>query len=360
MDGSIVLRPSQRKRLLDAYRKSSDPHLRLRSHILLLLAGGHSWVTISVMLFCSTATIARWKKRFDRGGVQAVLNPTIVPGRPAVFWAGWAAVLVAWVKECRPLNFGYVRSRQPGLRPPAWCCATLALVLLNVHDVKVSVETIRRWLRREQMVWRRPRPVLERKDADRGRKLRAIRQLLGNLGPDEIAFFQDEVDLSTNPKIGCMWMPKGKQATVPTPGDNHKRYLAGSMDWRTGTLIATEGKGRNADLFLAHLDELRHRYRTYHTLHVICDNASFHTAKRSTKVAEYLRKWGHRIVLHYLPKYAPETNPIERVWWHLHDEITRNHRCFDIGQLLRLVMRWLEEGNPFRIEGHVYDLLKAA
>jgi transposase len=352
MDGSIDLRPSQRKLLLDVYRKGTDPHLRLRAHILLLLAGGQSWLTISVMLFCSTATIGRWKKRFEHGGIEAVLNPGIVPGRPAVLWAGWAAILVAWVKQRCPLNFGYVRSR--------WCCATLALVLLDVHHVSVSVETIRRWLHGQQMVWRRPRPVLERRDANRSRKLKAIRQLLAHLPSDQIAFFQDEVDVSTNPKIGCMWMPRGKQAKVPTPGDNHKRYLAGSMDWRTGTLIATEGKGRNADLFLAHLDELRWRYRGYHTIHVICDNAAFHTAKRSKKAAEYLRKWGHRIVLHYLPKYAPETNPIERVWWHLHDEVTRNHRCFDIGELVQLVMRWLEERNPFAIEGHVYDLLKVA
>jgi transposase len=28
-------------------------------------------------------------------------------------------------------------------------------------------------------------------------------------------------------------------------------------------------------------------------------------------------------VIHYLPKYAPETNPIERLWWHLHEAIPR-------------------------------------
>jgi hypothetical protein len=48
MDGSIVLRPAQRKRLLDTYRKTPDPHLRLRAHILLLLAAGQSWLTISL------------------------------------------------------------------------------------------------------------------------------------------------------------------------------------------------------------------------------------------------------------------------------------------------------------------------
>jgi transposase len=351
MDGSIVLRPGQRKRLLEVYRNGTEPDLRLRAHILLLLAANQPWLSISVMLFCSTATIARWSKRFQQGGLEAVLESSR-RGRRPVLWSGWSAVVIGWVTTLRPLNFGYIRSR--------WCCGTLALVLWDVHHVKVSAETVRRWLALEQMVWRRPRPVLERKDPNRSRKLRRIRKLLGNLPPDEVAFFQDEVDISTNPKIGCMWMPRGKQAKLPTPGDNHKRYLAGSMDWRTGKLIATEGKGRNSELFLRHLDELRCRYRGYRKIHVICDNASFHTIKRSKAVREYLETWGHRVVLHYLPKYAPETNPIERVWWHLHDEVTRNHHCFDIQQLVRLVMQWLEEKAPFRIEGHVYDMLKAA
>lgn len=352
MDGSIVLDDSRCKLLLDVYRNETDPRLRLRAHILLLLASGQSWMTISTVLFCSTATIARWKRRYQRGGLEAVLSPQRHPGRPAQLWRGWAAVVVRWVRGLCPLDFGYVRSR--------WCCATLALVLWDVHRVNVCAETVRRWLHGQQMVWRRPRPVLDRRDPQRGRKLREIRQLLGNLPPDQAAFFQDEVDINTNPKIGCMWMTRGEQAVVPTPGDNDKRYLSGSMDWRTGKLVVTEGKRRNTDLFLAHLDELRCHYRGYHKIHVVCDNARFHRPERSRKVAEYLRKWGHRVQLHYLPKYAPETNPIERVWWHLHNEITRNHRCFNIADLVQLVMRWLEERSPFRIEEHMRNLLVAA
>ena len=151
-----------------------------------------------------------------------------------------------------------------------------------------------------------------------------------------------------------MWMGRGKQAKVLTPGDSAKRYIAGSMDWRSGELLATAGTGRNGKLFLAHLDELRRRYRCYRKIHVICDNASFHRAKRCKLLAEYLRRWGHRVELHYLPKYAPETNPVERVWWHLHDEVTRNHQCQTMQELLDLVFRWLEAGNPFAIEGSTY------
>src|SRR5205807_1877080 len=74
----------------------------------------------------------------------------------------------------------------------------------------------------------------------------------------------------------------------------------------------------------------------------------------------YLKRWGHRLVLHYLPLYAPETNPVERVWWHLHDEITRNHQCHTLEELLDLVFRWLEDGNPFTVEGSVYPTPRVA
>src|SRR5438094_8887824 len=111
MEASIALSGRERKRLMDVYRGGHDPAQRLRAHILLLLAGGQTWLTISLVLFCSSATIGRWKQRFERGGIDAVLNPAVAPGRPAQFWAGWAAVVVAWVQQRCPLNFGYLRSR---------------------------------------------------------------------------------------------------------------------------------------------------------------------------------------------------------------------------------------------------------
>src|SRR5262249_39233056 len=69
---SIRLTSSERKALLDGYRRSNDPDIRLRAHILLLLAAGYPWVTISAVLFCSFSTIGRWKGRFDADGIDAI------------------------------------------------------------------------------------------------------------------------------------------------------------------------------------------------------------------------------------------------------------------------------------------------
>jgi transposase len=85
------------------------------------------------------------------------------------------------------------------------------------------------------------------------------------------------------------------------------------MSWRTGELVVTRGARRNAQLFVGHLEELRVRFRHYRVIHVICDNARFHTIVGSRLVRTYLAEHGDRIVLHYLPTYSPQDAPIERV-----------------------------------------------
>jgi transposase len=349
MDGSIRLSSPDRNALLETYRRGTEPELRLRAHILLLLDDQVAWVVITTLLFTSTATVNRWRKRYLSEGIQAITGRRSWRAQVREWWVGLA---LRWLLECSPTDFRFVRSR--------WTCETVAVLLREDYRVRVSRETVRRRLQAHDLVWRRPRPVLGPKDPAHAVKLGKIRTLLRFLPEDHGAVFMDEVDLNTNPKIGSMWMRRGEQAEVVTPGNNEKRYLAGSLDWRTGRLTLTEGRprqGRNTELFLAHLDELRRVYRRYRVIHVICDNAKPHQAKR---VREYLAKHAGRVVIHYLPAYAPQTNPIERVWWHLHEEITRNHRCRDMEELLELVRAWLVADHTFPIESDVYADLRMA
>ena len=98
------------------------------------------------------------------------------------------------------------------------------------------------------------------------------------------------------------------------------------------------GPSRNGALVAAHLDELAQALPGYKKVHVILDSAKIHKCAAVDKV---LKKHGGRIVLHFLPLYAPECNPIERVWWHLRGEITRCHQCRTLDELLGLVFACL-------------------
>ncbi len=52
-----------------------------------------------------------------------------------------------------------------------------------------------------------------------------------------------------------------------------------------------------------------------------------------------------RVVLHFLPPYSPDGNKIERLWLDLHANVTRNHRCADMPELMNNVYNYLRNRN---------------
>lgn len=330
MDGSIRLSTRERKACLKMYRSARGAR---RALILLLLADEHSYRQIGKAALASPTLIAAVKRDFYAGGLARALQSE----HREMSIAYWLIVVMRWLLHFTPQDFGLFRSR--------WSCESLALLLREREGIRLSAETVRRGLHRMEFVWRRPRPVVGPCDPERAKKLWQIQQFIARLPRDETVVFQDEVDVHLNPKIGPCWMVRGEQAEVVTPGNNEKRHLAGSLHWRTGRLLlSAPGRRRNAELFINHLDDLRRQLRGYRVIHVVCDNARFHDCRA---VREFLARHAGRIVLHSLPKYAPETNPIERIWWHLHETITRNHRCRSIEELLDQVYEWADAQGQF-------------
>jgi putative transposase len=320
------LTAQERKVLLAACQRGPTVKVSRRAQVVLLLAAGYSWRDLHAVAFVSNDLIQECLRRWQRGRAPALLEE----GRQPQPLPAWLARVLIWVTQCCPQDFGYFRTR--------WSCETLAETLAWETGIRLSAETVRRGLHRLGWRWRRPRPVLAPVDPRYREKVRRIRRLLARLAPDETAVFQDEVDVHLNPKIGNCWMPRGQQATVVTPGNNEKRHVAGSLHWRTGgLLVSPPQRRRDSRLFVNHLDDLRRRLRGFRRIHVICDNAAFH---RSQAVWRYLARWNHRLQLHFLPNYAPQTNPIERVWWNFHESVTRNHRCRTLNELLHHATEW--------------------
>ena len=73
-------------------------------------------------------------------------------------------------------------------------------------------------------------------------------------------------------------------------------------------------------------------------IHLIVDNYSIHSA---CSVKAQLSQLGERFQLHFLPPYCPDENKIERLWRDLHANVTRNHRCSTLEQLMTEVHLWL-------------------
>jgi transposase len=91
-------------------------------------------------------------------------------------------------------------------------------------------------------------------------------------------------------------------------------------------------------------------------LHLATDDYGSHTSKL---VKKYVEESAGRINLHPLPSCSPGSNPVESVWWSLHEAVSRNHECTGLDDLVEFAEGYLDERQPFRLKlGEVYDHLE--
>ena len=342
---SITIAAGERKDLILGMKRERKPSRRLRMHIVLLASEGYSVTQIARTLFCSRTTVYAIIGRFVREG-QKAFDDRKKRG-PAPLMESSAQKLVEDLTErVVPTERGWLRSR--------WSCKLLALELFKDRALVVSQETVRCALHRLGFRWRRPRPVPPPKDPIKKRKrLQEILKMLQR----EHSFFQDETKLETNPRVGFCWMRKGKQKRLRTPGTNRKVWISGALRWSTGRFHWVRGERKNDELFMKLLEELRSIYPSNKgRLELAVDNDSSHTSKR---VERYVEDCGGRLCLHPLPRWSPQSNPVELIWWSLHEAISRNHNCKELSDLVDFAEGYLQERQPFRLKlGEDYEQLE--
>ena len=184
-----------------------------------------------------------------------------------------------------------------------------------------------------------------------------IRALIDTLPADQVCVWEDEADIDLNPRIGCDWTLPGEQRTVMTPGKNVKRYYAAAMDAVTDKLVWVKGLRKNSRLFIELLKKLAAAHADKQLIHVVLDNYCVHTSRQTNL---WLRQFGQKLRLHFLPPYDPDDNRIERkVWREVHANVTINHRCTSIDELCREVSWYLKKHNRNATELDVRESRRA-
>jgi transposase len=240
------------------------------------------------------------------------------------------------VLEHAPTDFKWTRT--------TWTRELLALQLADDGFPRVAACTMGRALAIIGARLGRPKAIVgcPWPAAKRERRLAEIRRIAASDCSEEPVFYQDEVDIHLNPKIGPDWMLRGQQRLVITPGKNEKRYIAGAMRAGSRAMTWVDGTSKASDLFC----QLMWRILATHTharrIHLILDNSIIHSSKKTKK---FLEQFGDRVVLHFLPPYCPDANLIERRWLDLHANVTRNHRCKTMVALMESVHMYLIERN---------------
>jgi transposase len=335
--------------MIRSYAKGSpNGGLRLRCKIVLALVRGSTPTDIIRSGMAASSLIYEVMHRFIEQSLLGLADRREDNGQSKVT-EEYEAELLAIVPGS---------PRKHGYRRPTWTQELLILVLQKRTGIRIGRATMSRVLKRLQIRLGRPKPIVgcPWKKRRRMKRLREIRRVIETLPDGEVILYVDEVDIHLNPKIGPDYMLRGTQKTVLTPGKNQKRYLAGALNARTGRLTWVEAARKDSQLFILQLWQLVGRdYPQAKRIHLILDNYRIHS---SLQVQAALARLEGRIVLHFLPPYCPDHNRIERVWRDLHANVTRNHQCRTLKELMDEVAYWLKKRN--RELQRTYSLNNAA
>ena len=157
----------QIKALDEIYRHSKDGRVRQRAHIVLLAAEqGLVAAQIGVIVRLNEESVRRWLKRYEAEGIEG-LKDDPRPGMAPVVTPEYRAQLVA-----------AVRRRPRSLEQPfsLWTCQRLADYLAEKTGIRMSDESVRRYLALEGIVLSRPQHKISSPDPEYEVKKRRLRQ----------------------------------------------------------------------------------------------------------------------------------------------------------------------------------------
>jgi len=135
-------------------------------------------------------------------------------------------------------------------------------------------------------------------------------------------------------------MLRGTSKRVVLSGWNEKRIVFGALNIRTGkliTLVRRRNRGEDFRFFLRHL---RSKYRRWN-VYLLLDRHPAHWNPDTKRLARCLG-----IHLIWLPKRAPELNPMDELWGQIKDQVCANHQFEEIEDEVDAFIETLQDLPP--------------
>ena len=213
----------------------------------------------------------------------------------------------------------------------------------------LSLSGASRVLGRLGVRYRKGQAHLHSPDPDYDAKLTKLHDALAEAAASEgkVAFvYQDELTYYRRPEPSLTYAVVGGPGPYAQQGhgSNKRRRVVGALDALTGRLFCWQRSSAGVDVLVRYFRELAERYPQAEVVYVALDNWPVHAN------AALLAALPATVRLLYLPTYAPWTNPIEKAWRKLKQEVLRQHEfAEDWPGLQAAVQRWLDRedrGNP--------------
>ena len=191
------------------------------------------------------------------------------------------------------------------------------------YNVKYTVAGMTKWLAAHNFSYKKPKGMPAKADPEKQEEFIMTYHVLLEATPKtEPILFGDGVHPTMATKITYGWIRKGTDKPIATTASRTRMNLMGAIDLQTMNVICESYETINSDAMDKYFGTLRSAYTTAAKIHLIVDRGPYNTSLQTQESAKK-----HNIILHYLPAYSPNLNPIERVW-KVMNEYVRNNRVF--------------------------------
>lgn len=201
---------------------------------------------------------------------------------------------------------------------------------LYVKDIVIYVEVtfgvfytvhgMRNWLQRHRFSYKKPAVVPGKADEEKQKEwIAEYEKLKASLPKDETICFMDGVHPTHNVQPAYGWIRKGIRKEIPSNTGRSRLNLSGIIDVIYHNVIVQNDEMLNAEATISFFQKIEKYYPNKKKVHIFCDNARYY---RNKAVKKYLMT--SKIVLHFLPPYSPNLNPIERLWKWMKERVIYN------------------------------------
>lgn len=193
----------------------------------------------------------------------------------------------------------------------------------QVYGVSYTVAGMTCWLKNHGFSYKKPAATPAKADpAKQEAFIQQYEKLMKTAPEDEPILFGDGVHPTMATKITYGWIRTGARKPIATTASRTRMNLMGTLDLAQMTLHTTDHETLDSKAIEKHFQHLRRVYPTAPRIHLIIDQGPYNTSQHTKEAAKQ-----HHIVLHYLPSYSPNLNPIERCWRVMNEHV-RNNRFF--------------------------------
>lgn len=235
-----------------------------------------------------------------------------------------------------------VSPQQRGLARSRWWLAGIRQAVVWLGDK--SLTTVWRCLRRLGIVYKRGRRAVHSPDPDYDRKLAHIAQVWQQVRQDPqrwVLLYQDEMTYYRRPSVAQGYALRGDDQVRAWQGwkRNSHRRIAAVLDAHSGQVIARQTSRCGRRELIGFFQHIQAAYPQAERIFIVQDNWPVHDHPDILAALRHTR-----LTLLRLPTYAPWTNPIEKLWRWLYQEVLHLHTWADdwVG-LQTTVTAWLSQ-----------------